>query len=153
MPRVVVLATDFSDAARRALGLVARLASSAPTEVTVVHVLSDSGVSSLLGGITTPTSTVAERMTAARLALDSWVDRLLRCGVRATGCVLVGPLAGSLLALCSELGASLLVVGTTPGTGLHNVLTGSVSRRVLADARLPVMLVPGRVRRGRKGAA
>lgn len=153
MPRVVVLATDFSDTAERALGLVARVASSAPAEVTVVHVLSDAGVSSLLGGITTPTSTVSDRMVAARLALEPWVDRLLRCGVRATGCVLVGPLAGSLLALCSELGASLLVVGTTPGTGLHNVLTGSVSRRVLADARIPVMLVPERCQRGWKGAA
>lgn len=152
MPRVVVLATDFSDTAERALEQVVRLASRAPTEVTVVHVLSDSGVSSLLGGITTPTTAVSDRMAAARLALEPWVDRLLRCGVRATGSVLVGPLAGSLLALCSELGASLLVVGTTPGTGLHNVLAGSVSRRVLADARIPVMLVTERCRRARKWA-
>lgn len=140
----IVLATDFSEASDHAFEVVASLAPQMGAAVVLVHVLSEPGVASFLGGITTATDEVCEALAAASASLEPLADRLRAEGVSSSTRVLVGPLADTLAALCRSTNAAMLVMGTTPGTALHNVMLGSVSEQILAEMRIPVMLVPAR---------
>jgi len=140
----IVLATDFSEASEHAFDVVASLAPRMGAAVVLVHVLSEPGVASFLGGIATATDDVCEAIANASSSLEPLADRLRAEGVTTWTRVLVGPLADTLSALCRGTDAAMLVMGTTPGTDLHNVLLGSVSEQILAEMRIPVMLVPAR---------
>jgi nucleotide-binding universal stress UspA family protein len=138
----MVVAVDLSDSSDRALELARQLAPRAPASVVLVHVIDDEGLVSFLGGLTTSTEEVQSEADRATRALQKLAKPLAAAGIATSVRVVVGPLADTLIAVCRDLDAGMLVMGTTPGTDLHNVLFGSVSEQVLSELRLPVLLVP-----------
>lgn len=140
----IVLATDFSEASDHAFDVVASMAPQVGAAVVLVHVLSEPGIGSFLGGIATATDEVCEAIATASASLELLANRLRADGVSTATRVLVGPLPDTLASLCRDVSAAILVMGTTPGTDLHNVMLGSVSEQILAEMRIPVMLVPAR---------
>lgn len=92
------------------------------------------------------TSDEDTREAAARAAGEHALrpaEALLRAaGIGFTSEIAVGEPAQTLLALAEREGCDLVVIGSHGTGGLRKALLGSVSERLLRDARLPVTVVP-----------
>jgi nucleotide-binding universal stress UspA family protein len=65
----------------------------------------------------------------------------IRKGVRLSGEVRVGIPHRALLALATEYGIDLIVMGTVGRKGPRRVLIGSVTERVIEQSSVPVLVV------------
>lgn len=79
-------------------------------------------------------------------AIARTMERIVReagaVGVRAEAVSREGPAAEVLLALSREVGAGAIVVGTRGLGGAARLFLGSVSSKVVAEATVPVTVVP-----------
>ncbi len=128
----LLVATDFSPTARRALLFATRLAVPGG-KVLLVHAV-DPAVGMALGP---PDPTAPARVALAREARACHA-RGLRCGIRAV----LGRPERIVLREADSFRASAVVCGTHGRRGLRRLLLGSVAERLLASARRPVVVVP-----------
>jgi nucleotide-binding universal stress UspA family protein len=85
---------------------------------------------------------VSTPVRAASKAMDALVLEARAAGTTAEAVVREGDPATVLLAVARELGADMIVVGTRGLGAAARVLLGSVSSRVVAEASVPVTVVP-----------
>ncbi len=140
-PYVIVTGSDFSANAARALGAAYEQARGhTPAELHVVH-------ASLMTSceVSAPILTLDEQ----REQLARYLDRQLPSvegfpepGVKVFGHVILEVPSLAIVALASELRASLIVVGTHGLHGLARWLLGSVAEGVVRRAECPVLVVP-----------
>lgn len=83
---------------------------------------------------------VAARREGEACVTDA-AARLVDAGFRATGRVLDGDPAGTLVETAAHDGVDLLVVGTHARTGVRAVVLGSVARNVLVHTKASVLVV------------
>jgi universal stress protein A len=130
----ILVATDFSADAARALDYAVELAHRFGAEVIVLHVHE---VVDLVPGAAAADQLRAaaqeelERSAAALRGRDVRVRSLLRAGAPST----------EILRAAETEGADLLVVGTHGHTGLARLLLGSVAERIVRGAVAPVLTV------------
>ncbi|MHB1866156.1 MAG: universal stress protein [Thermoplasmata archaeon] len=79
---------------------------------------------------------------AIRLAMDAFVAEAESRGLHAVALTREGPAADVLRAVAREVNAGLIVMGTRGRGDPDRVLLGSVSTQVVANAHIPVMVVP-----------
>jgi nucleotide-binding universal stress UspA family protein len=136
--RWIVVGTDFSEGAARALEEAASLAAHVGASVTLVHAYED----------TPGTPLCADRAPALCAALE---EAIAACGARARGvhveaAVRRGPACEKLLNVACELGAPLIVVGANgEGHAPPQRFLGSVATRLAAISTRMVLIVPERV--------
>jgi nucleotide-binding universal stress UspA family protein len=131
----IVVGIDGSDASRRALEFALRHAHLMNAGVYLVHVRSIPGVPA--GGPLNATLDAFEEQ--ARAVAGSVYRRKLAAHEVITR---DGPPVEALLAVCAELRADLLVIGTS-GAGLHAVGSlGSTAAQLVVRSRIPVVVVP-----------
>lgn len=123
----IVRMTDLSRQAEQAAALTRALALALPARVTVLHALS---------GLPDPDNEAAD--TVHRLA-----QGLRDAGVEAEGSVVADHPEAVAAALSGP--EEMLVLGRTGLSGLDRLLIGSTTQRVLRAARVPVLVVGGRV--------
>jgi nucleotide-binding universal stress UspA family protein len=136
-----VVAYDFSPSAEEALMRAIDAASRAPQHV--LHVVAAIDPSHGLAVLPTADVTygyaeriqdlVAERITAT---LAGRAGAAVHYFVHAR----IGGAADEILLLAEEIGADLIFVGSHGRTGLRRALLGSVSERVVREARCPVLV-------------
>jgi len=124
--KTLVIATDGSPSAREAVAFGVGLAQALDAAVVFAH--------------------VAPADVDCALLAEAEASAISR-GVRATTEVLVGDPADEIVAYADSIDADAIVVGTRGHGGIAGALLGSVSQRVLCDARRPVLVVPRTVRR------
>ena len=143
-PRIVV-GVDGSDGAKSAVRWCARYARSLEAEVTAVAVVEPKVA------LVPPPDTYAdamheaeaeEREKALATLETEWCRPLREAGVRFEARPLLGDPAGMLMEMATELGADLLVVGRRGRGGILEALVGSVPRKLLHYAGLPLVIVP-----------
>lgn len=139
----VVIAYDFSPSAEEALARAVEVACRAPQHV--LHVLA--AIDARHGMPIEPASKidydyaekiqhkVTERMTAAFAGRTSASEVQFYIHAR------IGKPAEEVLRLAQEISADLLFVGSHGKTGVERFLLGSVSERVVREAKCPVMVV------------
>ncbi|MDR2161676.1 MAG: universal stress protein [Desulfovibrio sp.] len=74
------------------------------------------------------------------------MDRFIKdnaSDVQATGKILMGNPAESILQRAGEIGADLLVIGTHGRKGVEHMLFGSVAEKVIRAASIPVLVARG----------
>lgn len=141
--RRLLVATDFSPHARRALEHARDLVRAGGGRVLLMTALDAPDPHTMVGGaLKTPMDLAAARAAA---------EERLRAEAAAVG--LGQSLEGvvvrdrrpevEILAAADQTGADLIVVGTHGYSGMKRWLLGSVSERVLRAATVPVLLVPG----------
>ena len=150
-PYLVVMGTDFSTHATRALGVAfeqARLHE--PAELHVIHaspLAASQGVVPIaaLGFPSVP----GPSLEAQREVLIAYLDRELsalpgsdHAKVRVIGHVITDAPSPAIVNLASQLQAHLLVVGSHGAHGVARWLLGSVAERVVRQATCPVLVVP-----------
>jgi nucleotide-binding universal stress UspA family protein len=146
-PIQIVVGYDFSETSPITLSRAIALAESEPRHI--LHVLA---VLDERGGLGIASSGDANYLTSdqvrdlltkeieARLAADQ-PDHEIHFFVH----VRLGPPAAEILQLAQEIGAHLILVGSHGRTGIKRVLMGSVSEKVVREAKCPVLVVRERM--------
>lgn len=145
-PTHLLVAYDFSEASERSLRVARALRAKLHAAVDVVHVYQDP-FAELKHPPRESAWSTPEQLGANLLALGEQVRsrvadafgpdaQAIRCHVRQ------GDLPETIFDIATEVGADLLVVGTTGKTGVERALLGSVSHKLLRESRIPVLLVP-----------
>jgi nucleotide-binding universal stress UspA family protein len=138
----ILVPTDFSDAAARALEYGSRLASTLNAELTVVHIIppptthawmepADQGGETTDAWLTDAHATLAEAVASVRDQVPA---------VRAT--VAIGLEAEEILDFTSREGINLIVMGMHGHGRTARWLHGSVTDQVLRRAPCPVLAIP-----------
>jgi nucleotide-binding universal stress UspA family protein len=145
--RTIVVATDFSTAARPALAAALDCARRDRARLVVLHVLVPPSpfVGDDLPGSWLELEARARRDAERRLAAA--VSQAERAGITTTGTLVKGVPAEVIVRVARREGADLIVIGTHGRSGLGRLFMGSVAARVLGTATCPVLTVRGRARK------
>lgn len=143
--RHIVVGTDFSDCAERALDTALALAQLGPTRITVLHVCELSSELGLPEELATP----AVDSELARIGGEHLAETIARRssdGVELAGVLRSGKPWEKINNVAAEVGASLIVIGRT-GAGRGAIADlGNVAWLVLRTASRPVLTVGGEPR-------
>lgn len=140
----IVVATDFSVSAERAVEMAVDLAQQYDAALTLVHVteipvFAYGGTAMATGDLITPIREAAEQATATALAALQKSFPAAKAEVR------LGIAAEEILAAADAAHADLIVVGTHGRRGVSHLLLGSVAEKVVRMSPVPVltMRTPG----------
>jgi nucleotide-binding universal stress UspA family protein len=142
--RRILCPVDFSDFSRRALAHAVAIARWYESTITLFHVSAVVPVAAFPPGAAVPPSAglMAEDRDAALGALKRFAEAEAGPNAAVEFDISEGSTAGEILAAADRLPADLLVMGTHGRSGFERLVLGSVTERVLAKARCPVLTVP-----------
>ncbi|BFU94407.1 MAG: universal stress protein [Nitrospira sp.] len=143
MMKQIVFATDFSDCASRAQEYAVFLAKANEAKVCVLHVLESP--SPLLFGSQAATTYLEQMQKEGERQLAAIEQQLTHSGL--TGVEvrqMVGIPSEQIKKAAQDIGAEVVVVGTSGRTALDMILLGSTAERVIKDAPCPVLAIPAR---------
>ena len=140
----VVVATDFSDGAERALTVAIRFAKLLGATVDIVHVypMAAAGVLSPIPGVVPMPPPPPDVIDEIERRLDALATQVREAGVKGLTTSLEGRAAIEIVAYANRVSTDLIVMGTHGRTGIRRVLLGSVAEQVLRQARCPLLVVP-----------
>jgi nucleotide-binding universal stress UspA family protein len=140
----IVIATDGSPSALEAVEYGLELAAEQGAEPIVVHVAPATEVLPVAAyGMGAPVSVPHELDEHDRASLDEAVEMAAQYGLEAKTELLVGDAAHAVVAYADSIDADLIVVGSRGHGMIAGALLGSVSRRVMHEAKRPVLVVRG----------
>lgn len=139
----ILVATDLSPAGDRILDATARIATSMSGEVWLLHVAEpDPDFVGFDAGPDVVRDQVAKEFREEHRKVQSQADALRDQGLKATALLIQGPIADTVLKEARRLGADLLIVGSHGVGAVYDLLVGSVSRSILKQTDIPVLVVP-----------
>ena len=140
----VVVGTDFSEGAERALTVAIRFARllGATIDLVRVYAMPSVGAVSPLPGIVPRTPPSPEILADLQRGLDHLALKVRESGIDCFTVSLQGSAADQIVAHAKLVAAELIVMGTHGRTGIRRVLLGSVAEQVLHKAQCPVLVVP-----------
>jgi nucleotide-binding universal stress UspA family protein len=137
----ILIATDGSPASLEAVELGLELAEEHGSQVTFVHVAPAADVLPVAFAMSGPVSVPHELGEHDYEALEDALALAEERGVPALKRLLTGSAARQIVAYAEEIDADLIVVGSRGLGSVEGALLGSVSRKVLRDAKRPVLVV------------
>jgi nucleotide-binding universal stress UspA family protein len=142
--RRVLVATDFSEHADRALGVGLRMAKALRATIELVHVYPFS-----LFEVTPPfqspvvTEPSPEVMASIERMMEARAARVRAAGIECTTTAWGARHPDeAIVERAAKTGADLVVMGTHGRSGIAHALIGSVAERVVRKASCPVLVVP-----------
>ena len=136
-PIQVVVAYDFSPSAEEALMRAIDVAARAPQHV--LHVVCALDPASYGRHVTAEAAESIQRQARERVAAG-FAGRITATEVQFFIHARIGNAADQILAVARDVGADLLFIGSHGKTGVERFLLGSVSERVVREAKCPVMV-------------
>jgi len=141
--RTILVGSDFSEEADRALSWAVDLAERMGAAIEVAHVNAAGAVVLPPPIDVLPVALTSDSGEAAATApLAARVESVAQRGIPVSSWMCAGDPAIALKERADEVGASLVVVGSRGASGLAHVLLGSVAERVIRHATRPVLVVP-----------
>ena len=134
----VVVAYDFSPSAEEALMRAIDVAARAPQHV--LHVVCALDPANYGRHVKAETADSIQRQASERVAAG-FAGRITAADVQFFVHARIGNAADEILEVAREVGADLLFIGSHGKTGVERLLLGSVSERVVREAKCPVMVV------------
>lgn len=127
----ILVPTDFSESANRALEYAAEIARVTHSQLTLLHVYS--GQAQLSGKIDVEESLAVICQTVSA-----------ECGsIACVPVTRIGEVVTEILEEADDIGANLIVMGTKGATNLGRLVFGSNTASVIEKAKCPVLSVPG----------
>jgi nucleotide-binding universal stress UspA family protein len=130
----ILVGTDGSDSASRAVARAVQLAASVDAELVVVHVHPPSNV-----GYSLAMNSIPEIERGKEILRD--VERRYGGELKLRTVLREGEAAGEIIDLAEEEGVDLIVVGNKGMAGSRRFLVGSVPNRVSHHARCDVLII------------
>jgi nucleotide-binding universal stress UspA family protein len=139
----ILVPTDFSADAEKALSTATELAKLFGAKIVVLHAyhVDIPVVSPMAGGYALPQGFYEDLRCQATAQVEKLAKEAATEGIEATGIALQEPAAVVIAAQAESLPADLIVMGTRGLTGLKHVVLGSVAERVVRTAPCPVLTV------------
>ena len=138
MIKQMLVAYDFSDAARRALEWAAGLQRSVGGAMVVLHVVDPTPSGAALSPMPLPILTEGEQQRIEGALRDAAAS----AGAKATIDLRINPSAGAATIECArQLNADLIVVGTRGQGGVKRALLGSTADHLVRHADCPVVTI------------
>jgi nucleotide-binding universal stress UspA family protein len=141
--RRILVATDFSEQAARALDAALALAARTKGEVHLIHALEVALPLFEPYAVVLPADWVGEARRLAQQKLDQAQAQVKARGLEGTAHLGDVPAANAIVERAAALGADLVVMGTHGHTGLKHMLLGSVAERTVEHAPCAVWTVKG----------
>lgn len=141
MLKKILIATDGSPSALRAVELGLELAEDEGAEPTFVHVAPTKDVLPVAGIGVVPVTVPHELVENDRAPLDEAVELAEERGLHAATRLLSGNAAHQIVAFADVVDADLIVIGSHGYGTITGALLGSVSRGVLKGTTRPVLIV------------
>jgi nucleotide-binding universal stress UspA family protein len=139
----ILIATDGSPEARKAVELGIEIASDHEASVVLVQVIPSVRTTEFDPGVRIQTIPAELRLRRA-VALHEAAQLAAEHSVQSTFEVLTGDPADEIVAYADSIDADLVVIGARRRGPLARALLGSVSRDVVRESRRPVLVVQGR---------
>ncbi|AWR94734.1 universal stress protein [Acidianus brierleyi] len=136
----IVIAYDGSSHAKRALDIAIDLASKYSSKLDIVEVV-DSTVFSGAGVAPIPADVIESVYNKAKSDIEEAKKLASQKGVNAEGVVLEGDPANAILDYVSKNNADLIITGSRGLSTFKRMLLGSVSTRLVQEAKIPVIVV------------
>ena len=142
MMKNILVATDFSQDADRALEAAIELAQQAEGRVTLLHVqpMGSYMLPPPLDVVTIPADDT--QLAAADQALAARAARVRDARVPVEQRALLGASHEGIIEAAKSMGADLIVIGSHGAGALATALIGSVASRVIRHAPCPVLVIP-----------
>lgn len=138
--RTLLVPTDFSDGARRAIDVAVDLAVRYDAELVLLHAWQPGVVGDAFAVMPTP---LGELEAAAEAGVAAAADELRGRGARVRTRVVMGDAGAEIIEAATAEHADLIVMGTHGRSGLARVLLGSAADHVIRHAPCPVLTVRG----------
>jgi nucleotide-binding universal stress UspA family protein len=141
--KTILVPTDFSKCANNAMTYALEIAQRTGASVTVLYVVyPNEGVENNMYNAFFIDDYVQQRLDGMEVWIKKFArsPRLKEVEIRLE-CRIGFPVS-TICQTATELGASLIVMGTTGATGLRGVLLGSIAAGVLSGGKTPVFVVP-----------
>ena len=144
MKRVLV-PTDFSEHADRALTVAIGFAKPLGATIDLVHVYaSPMPIVASIGGAVPPPPplTTPDDLMSIQRSIDERAEKVRNAGLECSSAIVEGPAAAESVSRSRKIGADLIVMATHGRTGIRRLMFGSVAQAVLGRTNLPLLLVP-----------
>ncbi len=136
----IMVATDFSDGAGYAAERAAMVAKEQGAHLSLLHVMSSSGLSDLRRFFQAPTDIEAKLIDDARRMLNQVSSDLsLKTGVMGSIDVKTGHAEAEIMSAAKS--ADLLVLGAHGESSLHDLMLSTTAERLLSACKRPVLVV------------
>lgn len=142
-PRKILVATDFSASAERALETALAIAAPSRAEVHLAHALEVIAPPLSPYAVSIPDELIGAAREAAGKKLAAAEAKVRARGVATSSALGSVPAALSTAARAREIGADLVVVGSHGHTGVKRFLLGSVAEHTVAQSPVSVLVVRG----------
>jgi len=142
-PKCILVATDFSEPAEKALEAAIALAAKSRAEVHLIHAVEVALPLFEPYAVVIPADWVGEARRLAKEKLAKAQELVKARGLTGTTHLGDVPAAHAIAERARELGADLVVVGTHGHTGLKHALLGSVAERTVEYSPCSVWTVKG----------
>ncbi len=145
MLKTIMIATDGSDASRKAATVGLDIARDSCSEVTAVYIVDTQRLNSLHGYTSLPglKDKLLDMMLREGESATSEISKMASdIGLSSNKIIAEGDPSSELLRISKELAMDLLVIGGIGRSGLRKLLLGSVAEKVIRHSRVPVLLVP-----------
>ncbi len=141
--KTILVPTDFSADAEKALSTATELAKRFGARIVVLHAyhVDIAVVSPMAGGYALPQGFYEDLRSRATAQVEKLAKEAAAEGIEATGIAIQESDAVAIAAQSESLPADLIVMGTRGLTGLKHVVLGSVAERVVRTAPCPVLTV------------
>jgi nucleotide-binding universal stress UspA family protein len=130
-----LFATDWAEPSERALNLLITLGSIVE-KAFVCHVIESKDSKSI------DKSEVHTLENETRDKLESYCDRLKSAGIDVENHLGAGNVSEEIIRMSRECEASMIIMGTTSKSRLHELFLGSNSHQIAQTSELPTLLVP-----------
>ena len=142
-PRKIVVATDFSASADRALDVALAIGAHGRAEIHLVHALELPRAVFSPYAMAIPDDLIGGARDAARKKLDAAAEKLRARGCAVTTTLGSVPASAALAGVAREVGADLVVIGSRGHTGLKRLALGSVAELTVKESPVSVLTVRG----------
>lgn len=140
-PSTILVATDFSETARRAFDAALELAEREGAGLHLIHALEVPLPIFEPYAVAVPAEFIGEARKAAQERLDALLEEVKAKGLQGSAHLGEVPAGPAVAERARAVEADLVVVGTRGHTGLRHVLLGSVAERTVKDAPCSVLTV------------
>lgn len=145
-PRLLVVPTDFSEAADRALSRAVDMARALRARIDLIHVYSPILILPPPIDLIALPTVLPDAIRKMEEALETRAARVREAQIACEVALIEGVSYAEIVRHAEKAGAELIVMGTHGRSGVAHVILGSVAERVLHRATCPVLVVPDRAR-------
>lgn len=144
--KTILVPTDFSTYAQRALDVAYQIALQAKAEICLLNICQMNDYTDPLLGTGLTPNAINEYTQQVKKTVQDAMDNIIaqekyaRVIIRPV--VEFGSLSSQINTTAERVGATLIVMGTKGATGLNELLLGSNTERIIRTARYPLLAVP-----------